>query len=654
MADGINLGKAYVQIIPSAEGISGSISGLLDGEAASAGKSSGGKFSSAMGGVLKTGLGVAAAGAAAIGTMSKSIIDGAKNTAAMGDNIDKLSQKIGISATAFQEWDYVFGQNGADISILETGMKTLSSAVADAGNGSKSAMEKFELLGVSYEELGKMSQEDIFSTVIARLQEMPEGAERTSIAADLLGKSAMELGPLLNQTAEDTQALKDQAHDLGMVMSDEAVKDSAAFTDSMDNLSRAMDGAKNQLSTNFLPGLTEVTNGFAELIAGSDGASEKISSGFESIAAGITDALPGLVETISTLAVSIAEVAPEILGTLAQSLIDSIPELLPAATELILQLAQMIIEMLPQIIEVGLQVIVQLALGIAQALPDLIPTIIDCVLMIVETLIDNVDLLIDASIALILGLAEGLINALPVLIEKAPEIVEKLLTAIIENAPKLVMAAIELVFSLIKGIGENLPKIVEAGWKIVTSIIKGIGEWLSKLPETGAKIIGKIKEGIAKLNPLQWGKDLIDNFIKGITGGIQAVKDAVGKVAGAVKDFLGFSEPEDGPLSNFHTFAPDMMKLFAHGIDQNVGVVTDSVEDMSAQVAGAMKNDLDGAAFDVAANVSTNGRGGMDSVNMGGVTIQVYGAPGQDERVIAQRVSEILNRQVINARAVFA
>lgn len=653
MADGINLGKAYVQIMPSAEGIQGSISGLLDGEATAAGKSSGGKFSSAMGGVLKTGLGIAATGAAAIGSFSKSIIDGSKQTASMGDNIDKLSQKIGISATAFQEWDYVFGQNGADISILESGMKTLASSVADAGNGTKSAQEKFEQLGVSYEDLGKMSQEDIFSTVIARLQEMPEGAERTALAADLLGKSAMELGPLLNQTAEDTQALKDQAHDLGMVMSDEAVKDSAAFTDAMDNLGRAADGAKNQLATNFLPGLTEVTNGLAGLIAGTEGASDQVTAGFESIAAGITTALPGIIDTIGGLATSIATIAPELIGTLATALIDSIPELMPAATDLILQLAQMLIEMAPQLIEVGLQVILQLVLGIAEALPDLIPAAVDAILAIVDALLDNIDLLIDASIAIIIGLADGLINALPKLIEKAPEIVGKLINAIIENAPKLVMAALELIVKLVGGLITNLPKIWEAAGKIMGKLIEGFGNYMSKIKETGGKIIDKVKEGLSKLNPIQWGKDLIKNFVDGILGGISWVGDAVGKVADKVKSFLGFSEPEDGPLSNFHTFAPDMMKLFAQGIDQNVGLVTDSVENVADQISGSLNDELAGSV-NVAANVSTRGRSGMDGVNMGGVSINIYGAPGQDERVIAQRVSEILNNQVASARAVFA
>lgn len=651
MADGINLGKAYVQIIPSAEGISGSISSVLDGEATSAGKSSGLKFGSAMGGVLKTGVGLAATGIAAVGSFTKSILDSSKQTAAAGDQVDKMSQKLGLSAKAYQEWDYVLGQSGADITSMSTGLKTLTNKLDDAKNGSESAQGMFAALGLSMDDLGKMSREDVFAAVISGFQGMEDSTERAALANDLFGKSGQELTPLFNTTIEETEAMKQAANDLGMVMSDEAVQGSADFVDAMDNFSRAADGAKNQLAANFLPGLTEVTNGLAGLIAGTDGASEQITAGFETIATGIQDALPNIIDTISSLAISMATIAPELIGTLAQALIDSIPELMPAATELILQLAQMFIEMLPQLIEVGLQVILQLALGIANALPDLIPTIVDVVLSIVEVLIDNVDLLIDASIALIIGLAEGLINAIPRLLEKAPEIVEKLLTALIAAAPKLLGAALELVVKLVSGIVTNLPKIIEAGGKMLASMINGISNGLSKAVDIGKKIIDKVKEGIKKLNPLTWGKDLIDSFVKGIMGGISAVGEAVGKVADKIKAFLHFTEPDEGPLANFHTFAPDMMKLFAQGIDQNVGLVTNSVENVSDQIADAFSDDLGNAAIDVTANARGNG---LSGVNMGGVNINIYGAPGQDERVIAQRVSEILNRQVVNARAVFA
>lgn len=87
---------------------------------------------------------------------------------------------------------------------------------------------------------------------------------------------------------------------------------------------------------------------------------------------------------------------------------------------------------------------------------------------------------------------------------------------------------------------------------------------------------------------LTWGRDLIDNFVSGITEKVDSLIDAVSGVADTVADFLGFSEPERGPLSNFHTFAPDMMDLYAKGIRENAYKVTDAMD----QVAGQMRSSV--------------------------------------------------------------
>ena len=127
--------------------------------------------------------------------------------------------------------------------------------------------------------------------------------------------------------------------------------------------------------------------------------------------------LPGLLQSVLPMLLT---AGAQVVETLAQGILDSVPLLMPQITELIISLGTMLIEMLPQLIEVGMQVVLELALGIAQALPELIPVIVEVVLTIVEYLIDNIDLLIDAALQLMIGLATGLVNALPVLVEKAP------------------------------------------------------------------------------------------------------------------------------------------------------------------------------------------------------------------------------------------
>ena len=75
-----------------------------------------------------------------------------------------------------------------------------------------------------------------------------------------------------------------------------------------------------------------------------------------------------------------------------------------------------------------------------------------------------------------------------------------------------------------------------------------------------------------------FGRDMIDNFISGIKEKFNAVKETFTNLGELIKSYIHFSEPDVGPLSNFHTYAPDMMKLFAQGITQNAGLITDAIK----------------------------------------------------------------------------
>ena len=425
-------------------------------------------------------------GGAAIGlvataapAMGGALIQGTGDVASYGDNIDKMSQKMGISAEAYQEWDAVMQHSGTSIDAMSRGMQTLQK------NAINSA-DKFEQLGITQEQLASMSTEELFAATISGLQNMGEGAERTALASELLGGSAKELGALLNTSAEDTQAMKDRVHELGGVMSDEAVKAAAEYQNQLQDMQTAFQGLSRNLLSEFMPSLTEVMSGLTEIFAGNyDEGIEQISVGIDNVVTNLAENLPKALD-----------VGVSIIEALATSIIKNIPSMLPTLVDLVLGIADMIIQNLPLLVETALQIILQLALGIADALPTLIPTIVDVVLTIVETLIDNVDLLVDAAIALMIGLAEGLIEALPRLIEKAPEIVIKLVEAIIRNAPKILQAAIELIITLVDGIVQSFGKLIEVG----------------------AELVQKVKDGFSQKveDAKNWGKDMIQNFIDGI------------------------------------------------------------------------------------------------------------------------------------------
>ena len=157
--------------------------------------------------------------------------------------------------------------------------------------------------------------------------------------------------------------------------------------------------------------------------------------------------------------------------------------------------------------------------------------------------------------------------------------------------------------------------------------------------------LGNMKDKFLEIgkNAISWGKDLITNFVSGITAKIQAVKDAVGKVASTVKDFLGFSEPEKGDLANFHTFAPDMLDLFSQGITQNISTVRDAMGSLASAVAegtpvgevvaGSSMNRTLATDMGTGSQVAAAGAGG------GTITIPVYIGQNKIETIVVDALT---------------
>lgn len=207
--------------------------------------------------------------AAAITAATVAIFKVADSVASTGDEIDKQSQKLGISAQAYQEWDAILGHCGASMDSLKGGMKTLSKAIAD---GSADQVAAFEKVGLSLDEVKQMSTEDVFAAVITGLQGMEEGADRTNTATTLLGRSAQELGPLLNTSAEATEEMRQTVNDLGGVMSDNAVAASAEFKDALQDLQTVAGWFKREFVANIIPYVTAGMQSLtATLRAGKDG-----------------------------------------------------------------------------------------------------------------------------------------------------------------------------------------------------------------------------------------------------------------------------------------------------------------------------------------------------------------------------------------------
>lgn len=306
---------------------------------------------------------------------------------------------------------------------------------------------------------------------------------------------------------------------------------------------------------------------------------EGVSSLIEKLAPVISEKLP---ELITAVLPSLGEAALGIIQSLVDGINQSLPALLPAVVSVVTTLATGLVEMLPTILETGLNIITQLALGITQALPELVPTIVNVILQIVTTLTDPETLnnLLNAAVTLITALATGLINALPVLLQQAPVIIGNLITALNARLPKILQMGITIIVSVAQGLVAALPKIVKAAPQIIMSVVRGVAGSISSLFQIGSDIIHEVGDGFSADvdGARDWGRDMIYNFVSGIQEMWGNLVSTVSNTAQKVRDILGFSEPKKGPLSNFHTYAPDMMKLFAKGIKENEWLVLSQIQ----------------------------------------------------------------------------
>lgn len=461
------------------------------------------KKGSGFGGKLQSAMKIGAAAVTAVtGTVTAltgALVNGANKVATYGDNIDKMSQKLGLSYESFQKFDYVLSQSGADINSMQTGLKTLTNKLDDAKSGGTAAQEMFAKLGLSMEDLNNMSREDVFENVIYGFQGMADSTERAALANDLFGRSGQELTPLFNTTTEETKAMMQAAEDLGMVMSDDAVKASAGYKDSLDTLQRTFGGLKNTLVGDFLPGLTTVMDGLTAIFSG-EGGLGKIKDGISDLIQNITERLPEFIQT---------------------------------GTQIVLKIGEAIIENLPVIVETAVQMIPALIDGLAEALPTLVQYIPEIVVAVAMAIIQNLPKILESGVKLLMKLQEGIWQALPKLVRKIPEILIAIANAIREGFERLAQAGRRLVEGIWQGISNSL------SW--IKSKISG---WVGDL-------LGFFKRILKISSPSKVFADQIGRFLGlGIGQGFVDVMPAVeDMMASAMPDPAGLVGPLDFRVS---------------------------------------------------------------------------------------------------------
>lgn len=532
------LAKAYVQIIPSAEGIKGKLADTLGEEAESAGESSAGSFGAgfakAVGTVAKVGAAAIGAAATAAGKMVKDAVTSYAEYEQLVGGIETLFEDLsvdvginaaaayktaGLSANEYMETAMSFAAS-LNQSLLSTEGKIARAAdltdqaVIDMADNANKMGTDMSAIQAAYQGFAKQNY-----TMLDNLK-LGYGGTKTEmerLLADATALSGVEYD--INSYADIIEAIHTVQEELGISgttakEAGETISGSLAMTKSAwDNL------------------VTGIANPDADIGA-------LISDVVDSATVAAGNLIPAIETGLSGVGQLITGLAPVITGALPSLISSVLPGLFSTAQSLVVSVAEALIQNLPLMAETGISMLTQLATGISEALPDLIPVAVDAILALVETLTnpDSIGQLADAAIEITLGLANGIISALPNLIEKAPVIITNLVSAIVQNVPRLIEAAFEVVGTLVKGIVQYLPELGKAAGDIVGTILKGLADlWVGFL-DAGRNIVAGIWEGIKGAGDWLWSQ--VKGFFTGIVDGVKSVLG----IASPSKVFAGIGE----------------------------------------------------------------------------------------------------------------
>lgn len=216
--------------------------------------------------IAKIGAGFAAIGAAtsAIGSSALASITAlSQRFAGLGDELSKARDRTGISASALSELGYAAAQSGSDLATVEKSVAKMQKGITEANAGSKSLAEAFTSIGLSAAKLARLSPEEQFLAVGAAIGKIPDPTARAAKAMQIFGKSGTQLLPLL---ISDIQALRQEARDLGVVISDEDATNATNLGDAFDRVKKSLGGIATQLGAAIAVPFTKIANTVAGII----------------------------------------------------------------------------------------------------------------------------------------------------------------------------------------------------------------------------------------------------------------------------------------------------------------------------------------------------------------------------------------------------
>lgn len=254
-----------------------------------------------------------AALAIAIAKAEKALVSMTKESAAFADNIITLSMQTGQTTEQLQEFSYATELIDVSVDTLQGSLTKLTNNMQDTINGTGNAKASFEALGISVTDAdGNMrSANDVFYETIDALGGVKNETERDAMAMDIFGRSAQDLNPLIIQGSDTLKAYAQEAHNVGYVLNNEELSALGAVDDAYQRLQKSQEGAKNQLSAEFAPYLTEFYEKITKLIR--DGGQALKDSG-------IVDSFGMLLETVGDIIAPTDQLSSDTVPKLTEAL----------------------------------------------------------------------------------------------------------------------------------------------------------------------------------------------------------------------------------------------------------------------------------------------------------------------------------------------
>lgn len=560
------LAKAYVQIIPSAQGISGKIQQAIEPDAEVAGTSFSGKLVGKIKGVIAT---------AAIGkALASTISEGAALEQSLGgietlfkDSADKVKanaakayQTAGMSANDYMELTTSFSA-----SLLSSLAGDTSKAADVADMAMVDMSDNANKMGTNMEDI-KNAYQGFAKQNYTMLDNLKLGYGGT--------KSEME------RLLADAQKISGVEYNI-------------------DNLSdvysaiHVIQGELDITGTTAKEAATTISGSFNSLKAAAQNVMGQITLGMD-----VGPALNQLANTLVTFAVgNLVPAIWNIVSALPTAIVTFIsalgPQLFTAVSELIPQIISGISTGIPMLYESAMQLIGQFRTGIQEQLPTLLQKGVDFVVNIANGILQNLPQIIVMAGRIITYFANTIISSLPTILSTGASLLLRFVNGIINNLPQIVRAAATAIVRFVASIGMNLPQILQSGITIIGKLAAGLIRAIPNLVGQIPAVIGAIVRTFGSEN---WGSIGL-NIIKGIASGLSSAAhmlwDAVKSVLGSFKDnvlsFFGIHSP-----SRWGVFVGKMIDAgVANGLIDNTSLVSNAANELQRSLKEPFKASAD-------------------------------------------------------------